>query len=201
MTFAAVLLIGACGGTGTNTGETTGNAACQNGNCTDGIGDACTPGDESSTAFPGFGATEVNIEDRTTQCATGICIAAHFQGRVSCPYGGPDCMTRCPYGSDCTTPSGTPVAVDVKPQLVTRPPSSAVYCSCRCDGPEGTGPFCACPNGFECSPLVEDIGIRNPELPVLAGSYCIKAGTAVPDPVALSSGPVCDAALHNCDDR
>lgn len=189
-TLVALLLVavGACGGTATNTGETTGNAACQNGNCAEGVGAACTPGDESSPDFPGYAATEINIEDKSAQCATGICMVAHFQGRLSCPYG----------GSDCTTASGTPVTVAVKPQLVARPPSSAVYCSCRCDGPEGTGPFCACPNGFECTHLVDDVGLGHAEL---AGSYCIKAGTAVSGPVALASGPVCDAALHNCDDR
>jgi hypothetical protein len=176
--------VGACGGKASDTGEATGNASCQNGSCPDGIGDACAPADEASTDFSGFGAAEVWVEDRFAGCRTGICIAAHFQGRPSCPYG----------GSDCTTESGAVVSVPVKPQLVARPPSDTLFCSCHCDGPEGTGPFCACPSGFECAPLVP------PGVP-LVGSYCIKQGTRVTDPQALADGPTCDAVLHNCDDR
>jgi hypothetical protein len=205
LSAAALAVAAACGGNPTNTGESTGTAACQNGTCAEagpevadvdppdaapdkGVGVACTPGDEALPAFPGFGVTEINIEDRATQCTTGICLAAYFQGRTSCAYGSPD----------CTTPGGEPVTTDVKPQLLSRSPSDAVYCSCHCDGPEGTGPFCACPGGFECLKLVDDIGLGHAEL---AGSYCIKVGTAFSDPTALASGPTCDRALHNCDDR
>ncbi len=49
------------------------------------------------------------------------------------------------------------------------PPSEGV-CSCRCDGPEGSGPFCACLEGFTCTHLIEDLGIGNASF---AGSYCI----------------------------
>ena len=52
-----------------------------------GMGDPCIPEDEYSPTFSGFGETEVNVESRSFQCETRICIADHFRGRVSCPYG------------------------------------------------------------------------------------------------------------------
>ena len=49
------------------------------------------------------------------------------------------------------------------------PPTSGV-CSCRCDGPEGRGPFCACTAGFTCTALIEDLGLGDV---YFAGSYCL----------------------------
>jgi hypothetical protein len=43
-------------------------------------------------------------------------------------------------------------------------------CSCRCAGPAGTGPFCACDSGFSCEHQIEDVGLGNR---ALAGSYCV----------------------------
>jgi hypothetical protein len=57
--------------------------ACQSG----GVGDPCTPEDEYNTDFAGFKVTEENIESRSFQCQTRICLVNHFQGRVSCPFG------------------------------------------------------------------------------------------------------------------
>lgn len=48
-------------------------------------------------------------------------------------------------------------------------PATPGVCSCRCDGPEGSGPFCACQEGFRCQPLVDDLGLGSIGL---AGSYC-----------------------------
>ena len=57
--------------------------ACQSG----GIGDPCIPEDEYSADFAGFKVTEENIESRSFQCSTRICLVNHFQGRVTCPFG------------------------------------------------------------------------------------------------------------------
>lgn len=57
--------------------------ACQSG----GIGDPCIPEDEYNAAFAGFKLTEENIESRSFQCSTRICLVNHFQGRTSCPEG------------------------------------------------------------------------------------------------------------------
>lgn len=57
--------------------------ACQSG----GIGDPCIPEDEYNAAFAGFKVTEENIESRSFQCSTRICLVNHFQGRTTCPEG------------------------------------------------------------------------------------------------------------------
>ena len=82
--------------------------ACQSG----GVGDPCTPEDEYSATFSGFNVDEENIESRSFQCLTRICLVNHFQGRVSCPQGqnaanlvqckGSDDTTTCTGGKTCT---------------------------------------------------------------------------------------------------
>src|SRR4051812_29656954 len=57
--------------------------ACQSG----GVGDPCTPEQEYDPQFPGYKVAEENIESRSFQCQTRICLVNHFQGRVSCPMG------------------------------------------------------------------------------------------------------------------
>lgn len=56
---------------------------CQSG----GVGDPCIPEDEYHQTFNGYAPTEVNVESKSFQCETRVCIVNHFQGRVSCPYG------------------------------------------------------------------------------------------------------------------
>jgi len=56
--------------------------------CADeGIGDPCTPEQEYNSDFLGFDKKEVNVESKSFQCRTRLCLVNHFQGRVSCPYG------------------------------------------------------------------------------------------------------------------
>jgi hypothetical protein len=174
-----------CGGVTDSAGSTEGAVT------NTGVGDPCVTEDEARPGFSGFSAMEVNIESQSVSCETGICLAYDFAGRVGCPYGGSDCPT--------TGSPSVPVTVEVPPQLVDRPPSSAVYCSCRCEGAAGTGPLCACPSGFSCEPIVAELG--SPGDNSWAGSYCLKNGTKVLDPIALASGARCDAALANCGGR
>jgi len=54
---------------------------------TTGVGDPCVPEQEYDPAFVGFDAREVNVESKSFQCETRLCLVNHFQGRVSCPYG------------------------------------------------------------------------------------------------------------------
>jgi hypothetical protein len=78
-------------------------AGCPSG----GVGDPCIPEDEYKELFAGFKITEDNIESRSFQCQTRICLVNHFQGRVTCPtgQGAPAlCDPRapsCPVGEDC----------------------------------------------------------------------------------------------------
>src|SRR3954471_6960701 len=52
-----------------------------------GVGDPCTPEDEYQQIFSGYQVGEVNLESRSFQCETRLCLVNHFEGRVSCPYG------------------------------------------------------------------------------------------------------------------
>ncbi len=52
-----------------------------------GVGDPCTPEAEYAPSFMGFDESEVNVESKSFQCLTRLCLVNHFRGRVSCPYG------------------------------------------------------------------------------------------------------------------
>lgn len=45
-----------------------------------------------------------------------------------------------------------------------------VMCSCRCDGPDGDGPFCACPDAYTCESVVEALDATSSRY---AGAYCV----------------------------
>jgi hypothetical protein len=155
---------------------------CQSG----GIGDPCTPEDEYQQYFSGYEVTEVNIESKSFQCETRLCLVNHFQGRVSCPYGQTEAdgkgtaMPPKPEEQLCHIPgtSGaqTRIQVAVNPQFTQRRATDSVYCSCRCAGADTNARYCKCPTGFQCTPLLEPIDRLGSK--ELAGSYCVKNGTA-----------------------
>ena len=152
---------------------------CQSG----GIGDPCTPEDEYQQFFSGYESTEVNIESKSFQCETRLCLVNHFNGRVSCPYGQTDMQAAQATGPDegqlChipgTSTAATRIKVAVNKQFTKRRAADSVYCSCRCGGADSNARYCKCPTGFQCTKLLEPITrLGSPEL---AGSYCIKNGT------------------------
>jgi len=170
------------------------------------IGQPCVPADEYSTAFSGFDEDEVNIGTGNRACSgDAVCLVNHFRGRVSCPYGQTeddiqmlpgDNPSRCVVPNTSGNEKGEAIDVPVRPQLADRRPKDAVYCSCRCanaSGKAGSGD-CTCPSGYSCTPLVEDIGLGSK----LAGSYCIKSGTAWND--KAPPGPWCDIDAEDCGD-
>ena len=183
-------------------------------NCDEGVGDPCTPEQEYNTDFLGFDVKEVNVESKSFQCRTRLCLVNHFQGRASCPYG-QDQSGAAPDGAKtaCTVP-GTDTKIEgakdqtgafvdpkkqslVQPQCVDRAADKAVYCSCRCADINGDKPsdqtFCDCPDGFECTRLVTSIGQGNEGL---TGSYCIKKGTGY-DPTTACTQGFCDPNNKN----
>ncbi len=142
-----------------------------------GVGDPCTPEDEYVPSFSGYAPTETNVESRSFQCETRVCLVNHFRGRVSCPYGQTlDANgNNIANGGDCHIPGSTDrVTVDVLPQATQRQAADAVYCSCRCDGPDKEARYCECPGGFKCMDLVNTMGQGRAGL---NGSYCVKDGT------------------------
>lgn len=193
-----------------------------------GIGDPCTPEDEYLTGFSGFSQNEVNIESRSFQCLTRVCLVNHFQGRVSCPYGqeeDPDalgsglatCMGTSEHrNSDECLPGGAlhekscqvpdrdgarwedRIEVPVDPQFTERKAEDTVYCSCRCGGEGDPATTCDCPSNYDCEPLVDNLGIGPAQL---AGRYCVKKGTLW-DP-GNQAGVPCDASKPSalCDEK
>ena len=77
----------------------------------------------------------------------------------------------------------------VKPRnsvsLVARQADAAVYCSCRCDGPDSNARYCKCPSGYACTHLVDELDIPGAK-GQLAGSYCVRSGPDY-DPKQLGS--------------
>jgi hypothetical protein len=162
-----------------------------------GVGDPCTPEQEYNQEFNGFDEKEVNVESKSFQCQTRLCLVNHFRGRVTCPYGqtvGADATfsgapfddaknaTACtiPGGSEKITgrPGDTKTGAQVKSQCTDRTADDTVYCSCRCaniDGKTDDGAnYCKCPDGFSCSQLVTSIGAGDTGL---TGAYCVKDKT------------------------
>jgi hypothetical protein len=130
------------------------------------IGEVCIPPDEAFPEFAGFSVGEVNVTMFDPQCASGVCLAHDFQGRVTCPDG------NLGQGEECFTPAGEQVSVDVRPHAPRTRPKDHVYCSCRCGGPRELAPFCDCPSGMKCDQLVPYEGVAAPFSG--AGAYCVK---------------------------
>lgn len=163
-----------------------------------GVGDPCVPEDEYLTDFTGYSVGEVNVESRSFQCLTRVCLVNHFRGRVSCPYGETEDVVgtcesepaKCAPGgelheSSCRIPGrdGSAeedrVVVPVDPQFQERQAEDTVYCSCRCapppDAAADNAKYCECPSGFACEQLVDDLDLGKGQL---AGGYCVKDGTS-----------------------
>lgn len=163
------------------------------------IGDPCTPRDEDEASFSGYGIDEVSIETGSPECGANICLINHFQGRVSCPYGNDLSEVNIAKGETppgCNLPGTTdPITVAVDPQLAQRQARDAVYCSCRCDGPDRNARYCDCPSGFSCVPLVDDLG--QGEGAELAGSYCVRKNTTF-DKNRVDVADTCTISGLNC---
>jgi len=160
------------------------------------IGKACTLQVENNPNDRGASEQEVSIEGpNSPQCGGGVCLANHFRGRVTCPYGNQ--ATGAANDAPCKTTSGSNVDVPVQAQCADRTAAKAVYCSCRCANAAGRtddgNAYCACPGGFTCTQLVTSIGAKDDDV---SGAYCIKANTAY-DP-AVACAETCDPTTHPC---
>ncbi len=204
-TLASISLAAACGGAvSSNNGGDGGTGAIVS---ADGIGSPCVPFQESKSEFSGFVEQEVALETSPGDpSGAPVCLINHFRGRVTCPYGqyatgeGPPGAAACTAGS-----GGAPVTGDartahgsqVQAQCVDRLAANVVIRSCRCANNSGKTDdgdnYCACPNGMTCESMLSSIG---PSTAHLAGSYCIKAGTAYDRSSACAEA--CDPSGHSC---
>ncbi len=183
----------------------------------EGIGDPCTLELEYDPSFTGFDEKQAVTESKSFQCRSRLCLANHFRGRSTCPYG-QSIEGNPPPGAkgSCTIPGtnepvsgltdpGNPESFRdprkrklVAPQCVDRTADKTVYCSCRCADINGNKPsdqtFCACPDGFTCSQLVTSVD-RGDE--GLTGSYCIKNGTEYDRNTSCNQGD-CTPGTSTC---
>jgi len=175
-----------------------------------GVGDPCIPNDEFNAKYPGATEKGAQIEDRSFQCETRVCLIKHFRGRVSCPYGNnlgrggsvkdgqvtkkvpisnPAYQGKPTTESDeafeageCYVP-GTNVKVTaaVPPQCEER--VDQVYCSCRCAGADKAAKYCECPKGYTCAQATVSLDdtLVDPN-----DKYCIKVTDKVGDGYSCS---------------
>lgn len=144
--------------------------ACQSG----GVGDPCTPEDEYSPDFAGFKMTEENIESRSFQCATRICLVNHFQGRVSCPLGQGSLDTPAVGSSlarkSCKGKGDT--SCGTGEQCVE---ASTLALECTSDG--------GCPGGTKCKGLDAQAGVKG---------VCDCSGATDEEKTKFPEGYTCD---------
>jgi hypothetical protein len=160
--------------------------ACQSG----GVGDPCTPEDEYSVTFSGFKVAEENIESRSFQCQTRLCLVNHFQGRVSCPAGQatPKQCDPTNNGSDCSTGETCVLAQTYAPTCV---PCATGDTTCT-DTCKAIGSTEACnqnSNTCECSAGLSISGVS---------FACEPAACGQTNGVPCKTDSDCDST-HKCD--
>lgn len=156
------------------------------------IGEPCLLADESDPNFSGFSIQESYAGfPAPGMCENAVCLANHFQGRVSCPYG--QSTDQAATDPLCFLPgSNDPITVPVDPQLVERSPAMTMTCSCQCGG-AGTDSPCDCPSGTTCTSIFPLTGGDD------APKYCIIAGSLY-DPTHPPSPEICLESSANCGD-
>jgi len=185
------------------------------------IGEPCVPAQEGDETFLGFDPEEVSIELPAPDADPGVlvCLADHFRGRVTCPYGQDSSGTELPNvdgagggpfaagagpceisgGSPVTGAPGDPNGALVEPQCSDRQGPRVVTWSCRCANAAGRtddgATYCSCPDGTECAELVDPVGTLG-GTPDVSGAYCIPNGT---DYHATSACELpCDPSVTTC---
>ena len=191
-----------------------------------GIGDPCVPESEYDPTFLGFSPGEVNVESKSFQCETRLCLANHFQGRVSCPYGqnasastsadpssppsGFSCGGTATQNTPCCTPgvnqqviaandSATmPTHSAVQPNCQDRQAANSVYCSCRCANLQGATDDGAvyCQCPSGFDCTQLVTAINSTEDPGLTGAYCMKHNTGYD--VSTACGILCGQTPGDC---
>jgi hypothetical protein len=106
----------------------------------------------------GFDDREAYLGTGSADCGGGVCLVYRLRGD---PRAG--CIPRPANPSTGDPGKSCVIGSDVEQR---------VYCSCRCDAPEGF-PECECPSEYTCVQALDQGG------PELAGGYCVKNGTYV----------------------
>ena len=126
------------------------------------VGDPCVP---EQVPEGGFLDSETYLETSSVQCATRVCLVRNLDG---------DPNFICE--------ELTAEQLEENPELANICVSEEqrddnVYCSCRCDAPEGSSvPTCGCPGGFLCEEILETGGNG------IRGSYCVRDPALAAEP-------------------
>lgn len=165
-------------------------SACQSG----GVGDPCIPEDEYDTQFAGFKVTEENIESRSFQCETRICLVNHFQGRVSCPMG-----QAAPTICDLTNPSCPEGSSCRQAQVLSR--NCQTNEDCAGFGNNCDGGVCRCGSTADCSQAGLQCLCEDPDDPSCNRKQCGQTVCATDDcqiPLGDGVDPAALADLSCC---
>ena len=178
--------------------------ACESG----GVGDPCIPEDEYRENFAGFKLSEENIESRSFQCKTRICLVNHFQGRVSCPAGQDapvnctDQQQECANGSAaCPCADGEScieagaIVIDCDPTRCGEEGADPL----NCNNADNTNPTCGgnricnedgrfcecqtgdCPEGYKCGEQGQCVTkVCSAGDPENDSAHCYVPGTSIP---------------------
>jgi hypothetical protein len=124
------------------------------------VGDPCLP---LFVPSDGFSDAHAYVEGNHPFCGGAACLVYHLEGdpRGDCAERG-GCVPRA--GSFC---DGEGLSCADADDVENR-----VYCSCRCDAPEGFNE-CQCPGGFSCVDVLDN----GP--PEIAGGYCVRNGSVI----------------------
>ena len=159
-----------------------------------GVGDPCIPNDEFSATYGGASESGAQIEDRSFQCETRVCLIKHFRGRVTCPFG--NTLGGSLYSGDdkdCVVPgTNEVVSQPVRPQCSSR--KDQVYCSCRCAGDDAAANYCECPADYVCKEVTRSL---DPTLVRPGDKYCVKNDDVVSDGYECA-GLGCDESPDKC---
>ncbi|MBI5535056.1 MAG: hypothetical protein HY898_20180 [Deltaproteobacteria bacterium] len=167
----AILVLGALG------------VACKSG----GVGDPCIPNLEYSATDPGAVETGAQIEDRSFQCETRVCLINHFRGRVTCPWGNTEGGSAVANAACYVPGTNVKVSQGVRPQCRER--KDNVYCSCRCAGADSAAKYCECPAGYVCDEVTKSL---DSTLMAKGDKYCVKEGNNASQDSSLCKSDGCD---------
>ena len=126
------------------------------------VGAPCLP---EQVPGDGFDESEAYIETSSVQCETRVCMVYQLAGAPAGTAG-------CKPAGECRQCSGSdPKCVAIPCCAEQKEIDRRVYCTCRCDAEGGKFAECSCPDGFNCTQVLEqgNAGVR--------GKYCVRADT------------------------
>ena len=162
-----------------------------------GVGEPCIPNLEYNATESGATETGAQIEDRSFQCETRVCLVNHFRGRVSCPWGNTEGGSKVAEATCYVPGTHTKVTAPVKPQCADR--KDNVYCSCRCGGADPAATYCQCPSGFVCDTVTNSF---DRSLMRAGDKYCVREASGdLPRNNSEQDGRTCTEGCDTAPDR